>query len=67
MAFTQTDIDALKKAMALGLRSAEFRSGDTTRKQEFRSLREMEQLLARMERDIGTAAPATIYVQHSRD
>jgi hypothetical protein len=68
MAWTQTDVDALQRAMALGVKVAEFRSGDTVRKQEFRSLAEMEALLARMKDEVGAnAVRGPIYTEHSRD
>lgn len=67
MAWTQSDIDALKAAMALGVKSAEFRSGDTSRKQEFRSLAEMQDLLSRMQAEVSAAQPRISYAQHSRD
>ncbi|UNJ22043.1 head-to-tail joining protein [Microcystis phage vB_MweS-yong2] len=67
MAWTQADIDALKAAMATGAKSAEFRSGDTSRRQEFRSLAEMQQLLAQMQAEVAGAARAPAYAEHSRD
>ncbi|MET3892792.1 ABC-type xylose transport system substrate-binding protein [Bosea sp. OAE506] len=69
MAWTQTDIDRLKAAMATGARKVAFGSGETRREQEFRSLEEMERLLARMESEVlGVQAPATTaFAQHSRD
>lgn len=69
MAWTQSDIDTLKLAMATGTKRVEFGSGETRRVQEFRSLDEMERLLARMTGEVlGAQAPqSTAYVQHSRD
>jgi hypothetical protein len=71
MAWTQADIDRLKSAIATGAKISEFRSGDTSRKVELRSLDEMQRLLASMEQDVaaaaGIAARAPSYAQHSRD
>lgn len=71
MPWTQADIDRLKAVIATGVKSAEFRSGDRTEKQEFQSFADMERLLARMEQDVaaaaGVAARAPAYAQHSRD
>jgi hypothetical protein len=67
MAWTQADIDRLKSAIATGAKISEFRSGDTSRKVELRSLDEMERLLASMTAEVAGPAPQTIYAQHSRD
>jgi hypothetical protein len=67
MAWTQADIDRLKSAIATGAKISEFRSGDTSRKVELRSLDEMERLLASMQAEVAGPAPQTIYAQHSRD
>lgn len=48
MAWTQTDIDALKKAMAGGIRRVRYTSGEV----EYRSLDEMKELLADMENQV---------------
>lgn len=58
MAWTQTDIDRLKKAIATGARRVEFGSGETRRVQEFHALKDMLDLLARMENEAaGANAP----------
>lgn len=69
MAWTQTDIDALKEAMATGAKRVVFGSGETRREQEFRSLAEMKETLADMAAEVlGPQAPATTaFAQHSRD
>lgn len=48
MAWTQSDIDALKKAMAGGFRRVRYTSGEV----EYRSLEEMKRLLADMEQSV---------------
>lgn len=48
MAWTQTDVDTLKKAMASGVLT--FKHGETMT--TFRSMAEMERQLARMEADV---------------
>lgn len=69
MAWTQSDIDTLKLAIATGTKRVEFGSGETRRVQEFRSLAEMKEILADMTGEVlGPLAPqSTAYVQHSRD
>lgn len=47
MAWTQSDIDALKAAMAQGVKRVRYTSGEV----EYQSLADMEKLLARMERE----------------
>lgn len=71
MAYTQSDIDALKKAMATGVKRVVFVSGETRREQEFHSLADMQTLLDRMEAEVAdntagnSGGPA--YFAHSRD
>ncbi len=69
MAWTQTDIDRLKRAIATGAKKVEFGSGETRRVQEFRSLDEMLRILADMETEVaGATAPArTSVTQFERD
>lgn len=69
MAWTQDDIDALKRAIATGVRRAEFGSGESRRVQEFRSLAEMKDILADMETEVaGPLAPQRFAVtQFDRD
>jgi hypothetical protein len=58
MAWSQTDIARLKKAIATGARRVVFGSGETRREQEFHSLKDMLDLLSRMESDVaGAQAP----------
>lgn len=58
MAWTQTDIDRLKKAIATGARRVEFGDGQTRSVQEFHSLKDMLDLLSRMESEAaGPQAP----------
>lgn len=69
MAWTQTDIDRLKAAMATGARRVEYGSGETRRVVEYRSLSEMESILKEMQDDIaGPLAPQRIAItQFTRD
>jgi len=69
MAWTQSDIDALKEAIGTGAKRVVFGSGETRREQEFRSLEEMEKILANMQAEVlGPQAPQRVaYAQHSRD
>lgn len=52
MAWTQSDIDTLKQAIGTGTKRVEFGSGETRRVQEFRSLAEMQTILAQMEAEV---------------
>jgi len=52
MAWTQTDIETLKAAIATGAKRVAFGSGETRREQEFRSLAEMQNTLAQMEAEV---------------
>lgn len=69
MAWTQTDIDHLKRLMATGVRQTRFVSGDTSREQQLMSLADMQRLLADMEREVaGASAPQRFAVtEFSRD
>lgn len=53
MAWTQTDIDKLKAAMAGGIRRVQYTSGSV----EYQSVAEMEKVLKRMERDVSGVQP----------
>lgn len=55
MAWTQTDIDRLKRAIATGARRVVFGSGETRREQEFHSIDEMLKALAKMEDEVAGA------------
>jgi hypothetical protein len=60
MAWTQTDIDRLKAAIALGTRKVEFGSGETRRVQEYQSIDAMLKALAVMEAEVlGTGSLAS--------
>jgi len=69
MAWTQADIDALKKAIKTGARRVEFGSGETRRVVEYRSLVEMQLILADMEEEVAgpLAPPRTAITQFDRD
>ena len=54
--FTQADIDALSLAIATGVKSFTTRHGDTLVSKEFRSMEEMQSLLAAMRLDVEGAA-----------
>lgn len=59
MAFSQVDIDKLKKGIATGAKVIEFGSGETRRRLENRPLSELWQILAEMEAEVnGSAAPS---------
>ena len=55
MAWTQDDVDRLKKMMATGALRGRFDNRDVT----FRSIEEMNQLLAQMEAEVAAGQPAT--------
>lgn len=58
MPFTQTDIDALKRAIATGARKVVYRSGGEEQEVVYRNLDEMERALQMMLDEInGTATP----------
>jgi len=52
MAWTQADVDKLKRAIAQGASSVRF----ADRSVEYRDLREMRETLAMMESEVGAAA-----------
>lgn len=69
MAWTQADIDALKKAIKTGARRVEYGSGETRRVVEYRSLDEMLRILAELKEEVAgpLAPPRTAITQFSRD
>ena len=69
MAYTQTDIDALKAAIATGALECEFGSGAERRKVKYRSLAEMRSILADMQAEVTPASVTsnTSFAEHSRD
>lgn len=56
MAWTQADIDALKAAMATGALSVSY-AGPPARSITYRSLAEMQSLLAQMQASVSGATP----------
>lgn len=69
MAFSQGDIDALKKAIATGAKSVLYQSGDERREVQYKSLAEMRTALSMMEAEVaGSARPLrTTFVRFERD
>jgi hypothetical protein len=66
--YTDADIDKLRRAIALGATRVEFGSGDTKRVVEYRSLAEMQRILADMTAEVqNTSISRTSYIQRSRD
>lgn len=57
MAWTQTQLEALERAIATGSRRLEYGSGDTKRVQEFHSLDEMMKLRDQIRTELGLAPP----------
>lgn len=53
MAFTQAQLDALERAMALGGRTVKYRDPSGDREVTYRSLAEMDALRRRMRADLG--------------
>jgi len=60
MAWTQSDIDTLKAAIATGAKKVTFGAGPDKREVEYRSLAEMEETLRKMEVEVNpnSAAPS---------
>jgi hypothetical protein len=56
MAWTQDDIDTLKAAIATGAREVQFGAGPDARKVTYRSIAEMERVLANMIAEVSPAA-----------
>lgn len=52
MAYTQDDVDRLKKAIGSGARKVRFGSGDSAEETTFHSLDDMVKLLAMMEAEV---------------
>ncbi|QKC83261.1 hypothetical protein [Mesorhizobium sp. NZP2077] len=59
MAWTQTDINAIKKAMASGVLTVKHGETLTT----FRSMSEMERVLARMEAEVNGSAGGAMFTE----
>ncbi|RWH86436.1 MAG: hypothetical protein EOR77_21550 [Mesorhizobium sp.] len=60
MAWTQTDIDAIKKAMATGVLTVKH--GETL--STFRSMSEMERVLARMEAEVKGSTSGAMFTEY---
>lgn len=60
MAWTQTDIDNIKKAMASGVLTSKH--GETL--MTFRSIAEMERVLARMEAEVSGSTGGAIFTEY---
>ncbi len=55
MAWTQSDIDTLKAAIATGATLVRFGAGPDSREVRYRSLAEMNELLSKMEAEVNPA------------
>lgn len=66
MAFTQTDIDALKRAIATGARSVVYQSGDERREVTYKTTAEMVRVLSMMESEVSGASAAPLRVTYAR-
>ncbi|MFG1319844.1 phage head-tail joining protein [Xanthobacter autotrophicus] len=67
MAFSQADIDALKKAIGLGVVKVSYADG---RSHEYRSLAQMKEILRMMEADVASGAaaePRVVTIVSGRD
>jgi hypothetical protein len=69
MAYTQTDIDTLKAAIATGAREVEFGAGTERRRVKYGSLADMRSVLADMQAEVSpvVAPPRVSYIRHCRD
>lgn len=56
MAYSQSDIDALKSAIASGAKQVRFGAGPDSREVTYRSLDEMRDVLAEMEKSVNGGA-----------
>lgn len=56
MAFTQSDIDTLKAAIATGATLVRFGSGVDSREVRYRTLQDMRDILAQMEAEVNPAS-----------
>jgi hypothetical protein len=54
MAYTQSNVDALKKAIATGVRKVRYESNGEVRETQYRSIAEMKAVLADMEAEVGS-------------
>ena len=60
MAYTQSHIDALKEAIATGALLVKFGSGPDSREVRYRSLSDMREILAEMEREVSPASSGSM-------
>ena len=69
MAFTQSDVDALKKAIATGARAVVYQSGEERSEVQYKSLAEMRTALAMIEAEATPAAKPlrATFVRFERD
>lgn len=69
MAYTLDDIDTLRAAIATGARRVKFGSGPDAREVEYRTLSEMQAVLAQMVAEVTPQARkvSTSFVAHCRD
>jgi hypothetical protein len=68
MAFTQSDVDALKQAIATGALECTFGAGPDQRKVTYRNLTDMQRTLAMLQDEVAGAAsrPRASFISHSR-
>ncbi len=67
MAYSQDDIDTLKRAIATGSRKVRYESGGEVREVTYRTLSEMTAVLGMMERELsGRNASRSMLVAHER-
>ncbi len=68
MAWTQTDIDTLKAAIATGARKVRYGSGPDAHEVEYQSTNQMLAVLDRMVGEVTPAAapPRVSYIAHER-
>lgn len=67
MAWTQTDVDRLKSAIATGALRVKYGSGFDEREVIYRSLDEMKATLAMMEQEVaGTTRTRVVIAEHRR-
>lgn len=69
MAYTQTDLDNLKAAIATGARRVKFGAGPDSREVDYRSLDDMIATKNLIEAELSAAAPfrAVTFAEHTRD
>lgn len=68
MAYSQSDLDALNKAIATGAKRVRFGSGESAHETEFRSLAEMLAIKAVIESELSPHRARPIgFAEHTRD